>query len=72
MIIVEINIFSCIVRFFYFLDQDESSEDVVQCGGCGHEIDHCKCQSILQVFHETNRYVLYIFLQYGNHRILIY
>ncbi|GFG35378.1 hypothetical protein Cfor_00921 [Coptotermes formosanus] len=36
-------------------DQDDSSEDVVQCGGCSHEIEQCQCQSILSVFHETNR-----------------
>ncbi|XP_021926586.1 anaphase-promoting complex subunit 2 isoform X2 [Zootermopsis nevadensis] len=37
------------------VDQDESSEDVVQCGGCSHEIEQCHCQAILLVFHETNR-----------------
>ncbi|KAJ4430988.1 hypothetical protein ANN_19581, partial [Periplaneta americana] len=37
------------------IDQDESLEDGVQCGGCGHEMEQCQCQSILQVFHETNR-----------------
>ncbi|KAJ9575582.1 hypothetical protein L9F63_007516, partial [Diploptera punctata] len=37
------------------IDQDESSEDVVQCGGCNHEIDHCQCVTILHIFNDTNR-----------------
>lgn len=35
-------------------DQNESTEDVLQCAGCGQEVESCLCQSIIQAFHETN------------------
>lgn len=35
-------------------DQNESSEDILQCAGCSQEVELCQCQSIIQAFHETN------------------
>ncbi|XP_067004982.2 anaphase-promoting complex subunit 2 [Anabrus simplex] len=39
-------------------DPDESAEDIVQCGGCGHEVEQCRCQSIIDEFHATNKKLL--------------
>lgn len=38
----------------YFLDHDESNEDLVQCEGCSFEIDQCQCNSIIEIFHDIN------------------
>lgn len=35
-------------------DQNESTEDILQCAGCNQEIDLCQCQAIIKAFHETN------------------
>lgn len=35
-------------------DQNESTEDILQCAGCNHEVEMCQCQAIIKAFHETN------------------
>lgn len=35
-------------------EQNESTEDIFQCAGCGQEVELCQCQSIINAFHETN------------------
>ncbi|XP_073975061.1 anaphase promoting complex subunit morula isoform X2 [Rhodnius prolixus] len=48
---------------FYYSDKEhqdvnESADDVLQCGGCSAEIEHCRCQNIIEDFHTTNRILI--------------
>ncbi|KAL0103028.1 hypothetical protein PUN28_018377 [Cardiocondyla obscurior] len=56
----------CIIEHFYkiafnvFCNSDNTSQadisiNEVQCSGCGQEIENCRCQVIVYMFHETNR-----------------
>ncbi|XP_075228750.1 anaphase promoting complex subunit morula isoform X2 [Lycorma delicatula] len=36
-------------------DANDSTEEVVQCGGCGMEVESCQCTYIIDVFHSTNQ-----------------
>ncbi|XP_012233242.2 anaphase-promoting complex subunit 2 isoform X1 [Linepithema humile] len=47
------------IAFNVFCNSDNSSQDTssseIQCTGCGQETDSCQCQTIVYMFHETNR-----------------
>ncbi|KAL1131096.1 hypothetical protein AAG570_012333 [Ranatra chinensis] len=40
------------------VELNESGEDTLQCNGCSAEIDQCKCKSIIEDFHSTNRILI--------------
>ncbi|KAK9499694.1 hypothetical protein O3M35_002696 [Rhynocoris fuscipes] len=39
-------------------DINESADDILQCGGCSSEVELCRCESIIEDFHTTNRILI--------------